>query len=198
MWILNFLPNIVFHIILTLGIVGIIAGFILGFIPFINQYKLPIQVISIILTVLGVWYEGGIAKDHEYKLRIAELEKKVAIAEEKSKTANEAIQHRVKEKIKVVKQNVYLTKEIIKEVAGPQIDAVCTLPKSAVSLHNSASRNEVPGGADSTNGSPSDVKASALLDTVVENYGTCYELREKLLGWQLWYTEQKKIFESVK
>ena len=198
MWILNFLPNFVFHLILTVGVIGLLAGFVLGFIPVINKYKLPIQVISIILTVLGVWYEGGIAKDQEYKLRIAELEKQVAIAEEKSKHANTIIQTKVVEKIKVVKQNVYLTQEVIKEVAGPQLDAICTLPKSAVSLHDSASRNEVPGGSASTDGSPSDVKASSLLSTVVENYGTYYEIREKLIGWQTWYNEQKKIFEAVK
>ena len=41
------------------------------------------------------------------------------------------------------------------------------------------------------------VKASDLLTTVVENYGTYYEIREKLMGWQTWYKEQKKIFEEA-
>lgn len=43
---------------------------------------------------------------------------------------------------------------------------------------------------------PTNTKASGLLITVVENYGTYYEVREKLLAWQQWYAEQKKIFEN--
>jgi hypothetical protein len=53
-------------------------------------------------------------------------------------------------------------------------------------------------GPESTDGTPSDVKASTLLETVVDNYGSCYETAEKLKAWQQWYREQKKIFESVK
>jgi hypothetical protein len=37
-----------------------------------------------------------------------------------------------------------------------------------------------------------------LLTTVTENYGTCYETREKLKAWQYWYKQQKQIFDSVK
>jgi hypothetical protein len=101
-------------------------------------------------------------------------------------------------KIKVVKENVYVNREIIKEVAGKQLDASCSLPKSTISLHDSASRNEVAGRADATDGAPSEVKASQLLDRVVENYGSCHENAAKLEAWQEWYKEQKKIFESVK
>jgi hypothetical protein len=64
-------------------------------------------------------------------------------------------------------------------------------------LLNSASRNEVARGAESVDGTPSDIKASALLDTVVENYGICNENIEKLKAWQEWYREQKQIFEGV-
>jgi hypothetical protein len=64
-------------------------------------------------------------------------------------------------------------------------------------LLNSASRNEVARGAESVDGTPSDIKASALLDTVVENYGICNENIEKLKAWQEWYRAQKQIFEGV-
>jgi hypothetical protein len=64
-------------------------------------------------------------------------------------------------------------------------------------LLDSASRNEVARGAESVDGTPSDIKASALLDTVVENYGICNENIEKLKAWQEWYRAQKQIFEGV-
>jgi hypothetical protein len=65
-------------------------------------------------------------------------------------------------------------------------------------LHDSASRGEVARGAGSTDGTTSNVKASELLEAVVDNYGTCHETAEKLRGWQEWYQTQKKIFESLK
>jgi hypothetical protein len=107
------------------------------------------------------------------------------------------VETKVVTKIKVVKQNVYVNREIIKEVAGKQLDASCALPVSTVVLHDSASRNEVARGTGSTDGTPSTVKASELLDTVIVNYGTYYEVAEKLKGWQEWYRSQKAIFENL-
>jgi hypothetical protein len=52
-------------------------------------------------------------------------------------------------------------------------------------------------GPSSTDGTPSTVKASELLDTVVVNYATYHEVAEKLRGWQEWYNAQKAIFESL-
>ena len=40
--------------------------------------------------------------------------------------------------------------------------------------------------------------ASEIFDVVIENYGTYHEVADQLSSWQKWYTEQKKIFESVK
>ena len=163
-----------------------------------GQYKLPAELVGVVLLVVGAYFYGGYGVQSAWQARVAELEAKVKIAEEQSQKVNTVIQERVVTKIKVVKENVYVNREIIKEVAGKQLDASCSLPKSTVSLHDSASRNEVAGRAEATDGTSSGVKASELLDTVVQNYGTCNEVREKLKAWQEWYVEQKKIFESVK
>ena len=74
---------------------------------------------------------------------------------------------------------------------------VSVLCLGTVVLHDSASRNEVARGAESVDGTPSDIKASQLLETVVDNYGACHENAEKLKAWQEWYRAQKQIFESV-
>lgn len=196
MWLLTFLPNWIFHLILLTGILGLIASFVLSFIPFISTYKLPLQVGALLLTLTGVWFEGGISNDTDWKMRVAEMEKKVAVAEVKSAEANTAIVTKVITKIQKVKEVVYVNKEIIKEVVAKQLDVQCTIPVSAISVHNSASQNEVSSGPSSINGAASTVKASTLLSTVTENYGTYYEIAEKLKGWQTWYTDQKKIFED--
>jgi hypothetical protein len=37
-----------------------------------------------------------------------------------------------------------------------------------------------------------------LLQNANENYGLYYELQDRYNAWQLWYKQQKQIFESVK
>jgi uncharacterized lipoprotein YmbA len=42
------------------------------------------------------------------------------------------------------------------------------------------------------------VAITEMLKVVVQNYGMYYECAAKVDGWQEWYTEQKRIYESVK
>ena len=163
-----------------------------------GQYRLPAELVGVALLVAGAYLFGGYGVQQVWTARVAELEAKVKAAEEKSQQVNTVIETKIVTKVKVIKENVYVNREIIKEVAGKQLDAQCTLPKSTVSLHDSASRNEVPERAAATDGTPSGIEASRLLDRVVENYGACHENAEKLRMWQEWYRDQKKIFESVK
>jgi hypothetical protein len=201
-WIFSLIPDSLFvwiyYVLLTAGLVLYVASKLVAWLPMIGQYKLPTELVGVVLLVVGAYFYGGYGVQSAWQARVAELEAKVKAAEEQSQKVNTVIQERVVTKIKIVKENVYVNREIIKEVAGKQLDAQCTLPKSTVSLHDSASRNEVAGRAAATDGTPSEVKASQLLDRVVENYGSCHENAAKLEAWQEWYKEQKKIFESVK
>jgi hypothetical protein len=43
-----------------------------------------------------------------------------------------------------------------------------------------------------------EVSITDLLKTVVKNYGSYYECANKVDGWNEWYDNQRKIFESVK
>ena len=201
-WMLSLIPDSIFvwvYYILTIaGFSLYIGSKLVKWIPMMGQYKLPAELVGVVLLVVGAYLFGGYGVQQAWLARVAELEAKVKAAEEQSQKVNTVIQEKVVTKIKVVKENVYVNREIIKEVAGKQLDASCSLPKSTISLHDSASRNEVAGRAAATDGTPSEVKASQLLDRVVENYGSCHENAAKLEAWQEWYREQKKIFESVK
>jgi hypothetical protein len=42
------------------------------------------------------------------------------------------------------------------------------------------------------------VAITEMLKVVVQNYGMYYECAAKVDGWKEWYTEQKRIYESVK
>jgi len=162
----------------------------------LTPYITLIKLIIIVLLALGSFFGGYRWNDQKWQLKVSEMEKKIAVAEEKSNEVNTVVETKVVEKVKVVKENVYINKEVLKEVAAKQLDDKCSVPESTVVLINSASQSEVARGAGSTDGRTSDVKASAVIETVVDNYATCNETREKLIAWQNWYREQKKIFEE--
>ena len=201
-WMLSLLPDTMFiwitYLLFGLGIVLYIVSKLVQWIPMITRYKLPVELAGIVLLVVGSYLLGRWDADQDWKERVKQLQAAVAEAESRSREVNTVIQTKIVTKIKVVKETVYANKEIIREVAGAQLDSQCSLPRSSVVLHDSASRNEVARGPGSVDGTPSDIKASALLSTVVENYGSCHENIEKLKAWQEWYREQKQIFESIK
>jgi len=200
----SFIPDDFFiwitYILFALGLALYILSKLVAWIPKLvlpTVYRFPIEILGVVMLVAGAYLFGSYGTEMIWRDKVKEMEDRVKVAEEKSQQVNTVVQTRVITRIKVIKQNVYQNREIIKEVVGKQLDASCTLPQSTVVLHDSASRNEVAGGASGTDGTPSTVKASELLDTVVVNYGTYYEVAEKLKGWQDWYRSQKAIFENL-
>jgi len=195
-WMIGLLPDWVFQLITAFGIILLIASQFLKHIPFISQYNLPAYVLGMIITITGVYYEGMHSGAETWQAKIKDVEDRVKVAENKSREVNTVIETKVVERVKIVKDTKNVNKETAKLIAR-QLDDRCVVPESTVVLINSASQNEVARGASSTDGSASDVRASDIVETVIENYGRYNELREKVIGWQNWYLEQKKIFEGV-
>lgn len=195
---LQLIPDSIFvwitYALMAAGLLAYVASKVLLWLPVIRTYKFPVEVAGVAVLVIGAYFYGGVA----YREMIAEYKEKVKVAEQQSREANDKLAEEVKKKAKVIKETVYVNREIIREVAGGQIDATCRLPRSAVSVHDSASQNEVAGRAEGTDGTPSEVKASQLLATVVDNYGSCHDNAARLEAWQQWYRDQKKIWESIK
>ena len=196
-WMLQLIPDSIFvwitYLLFASGAILYVASKLVSWIPLMGRYRLPAELAGVAALVVAAYFYGGIG----YREMVAEMKEKVRVAEEKSQQVNTVIETKIVEKIKVVKENVYINREIIKEVAGQQLDAQCSLPRSTISLHDSASRNEVPQRAAATDGTPSGVEASRLLDRVVENYGACHENAEKLKAWQEWYRAQQKIYNDI-
>jgi hypothetical protein len=137
MWILDFLPTWVFHLVLIAGIGGLLASKVLTFVPMISAYKLPLQVISAVLLVVGLYIEGGIANQEKWELRVKEMEAKVAKAEAESAKENTKIVEKVVKQLEVVRVRgddiiKYVDKELIK------YDDQCKIPKEFVKVHNDA------------------------------------------------------------
>ena len=143
MWIIQYLPEIVVHIIFTAGVLGVIAGFVLGFIPGIKPYKLAVQVISLLVLTFGVYLEGALADTKEWELKIKELEVKVAQAEAKSAQVNTVIKERVVTKTRVVREKAadvikYIDRDVVTKEEVVKFVERCSLPQDIVDAHNKA------------------------------------------------------------
>lgn len=139
MWMLDFLPAWIFHLIVLAGIAGLVIAQFIRFIPLVTQYRLFIQIGSIVVLAFGLYMEGGVANQQKWEARVKELEAQVAISENKSKDANIQLASVVKEKTKVVKEfQVVIQDRIIKEAS--KIDAECIVAPEVISILNDAAK----------------------------------------------------------
>ena len=143
MWMFNLMPDWFYHLIVILSILGLIVASVLKFVPFVSTYCLPIQVISALLLVFGVWMEGGIVNEAKWEARVKELEEKVKIAEEKSTEKNVEIQEKVVTQTKVVKEKgrdiiQYIDREVVKKEEVVKFIENCPIPKDIIDAHNAA------------------------------------------------------------
>jgi hypothetical protein len=146
-WIMSLIPDSVLlwfiNILLVVGLAGTIAGFFIKFIPFVNQYRLPTQIIGVILLVAGVYFKGGYANEMAWREKVKAAEERAVIAEEKAKETNVKIETKIVEKIKVVKEVQVVNRDrIVKE--KEYIDKECKVPQVAVDIHNDAAKNRKP------------------------------------------------------
>lgn len=137
MWILDFLPGWIFTLITLAGAGAYLVTEVLGNIPFVAQYLRAIRAGAIVALVFGVYMMGGSANQEKWEARVKELEAKVAVAEEQSKTANAKLDAKMKEKAKVIKEKEYIIQEKIVQIKE-KIDAMCEIPAEAIKLLNEA------------------------------------------------------------
>lgn len=139
MFILKWLPDWLFYVILLAGVIGYLATYLLRFIPipFIYMYKNPIQLGSVALIVIGTFMSGAIYDNNAWLTRVKEMEEKVAKAEQESKEANEQINQKVEEtKEKIVEKQVILKQYVDREIV--KYDNTCVVPKEFIDVYNKA------------------------------------------------------------
>jgi hypothetical protein len=189
----SWIPKLI-HGLLVISIIGTFASSIVSRIPFIGSYAHLVKAIATLGLIAAIFGEGYLFANRKWESAVKEYQDKVVAAEQKAKDANEKIKTVVVEKVKVIKDTTNENKTAINKYVTDE----CQLSNAAVLLHDSASQNAVPPSTISSTRGTSKVKVPELLTTVTDNYGTCYETREKLKAWQDWYKNQKDIFESVK
>ena len=137
MWILSYLPTWIFYAIVVMGILGVIASYVLSMVPLVNQYKIPLQVVSIVVIAFGVFIIGGVENELSWQAKVKELEAQVALATAKSNETNTVVQQKVITKIQIVKQQVEVVKREI-EVQKEYINTDCKVSPTAIDLYNKA------------------------------------------------------------
>jgi hypothetical protein len=146
MWIISFLPDWVVHAITIVGVLGTVVGFLLGMIPVIKTYILPIRVISILLLSAGLYLEGGLADYKIWEAKVKEVEAKLAEAELQSAKENTKIVTKVITKTQIVKtrgQDIirYVDREIIKYDEKFAKGGICEIPQEFIKAHNDAAES---------------------------------------------------------
>jgi hypothetical protein len=146
-WIISLIPdavlNWVYWAIIAVGLTGVLAGWIGKFIPFYGNYVKILQPIGIVLLVLGVWLRGGYDVEMSWRAKVADVEAKIAVAEQKSQETNTVIEQKVVEKTKVIKGKTeyitqYLDREVIKKEEIIKYIEQCPVPKEIIDVHNQA------------------------------------------------------------
>lgn len=150
MWLLHLIPDSLLlafiNILLTLGVVGCIISFFIKMIPFVNTYKLPLQIVSVILLATGVYFKGGYETEMDWREKVEKAEDRAKKAEKEAKEANGKIQYVFVDRVKTVKEVQFIVQERIKDVSVV-IDSMCKITPESVDILNSSAKNVKPAGA---------------------------------------------------
>jgi hypothetical protein len=137
MWILSYLPNWIFYATAVLGLLGVVSSYVLGMLPLVNRYKLPLQIASIVIIAISTFVIGAIENERSWQAKVKELEAKVVTITVKSNETNTKIQQKVITKIELVKEQVEVVKREI-EIQKEFINTDCRISETAVDLYNRA------------------------------------------------------------
>jgi uncharacterized coiled-coil protein SlyX len=139
-WLLQFLPDWFFYSTLIIGVVGFFGTYVLTFVPLVTQYKLLIQVVSVLLLTIGVYYAGAISNNNAWEQKVSDLELKLAQANTASAEINALL---IEELLNNQKNNVEintLNKKYLDSIRI-KINENCNIGKEVIDLHNSAAKN---------------------------------------------------------
>ena len=143
-WMISLIPDSIFiwitYVLFGLGVVLYIASKLVAWIPVIRQYRLPAELVGVLLLIVGAYLFGGYGTEMTWRARVKELEQKVADAQAQAQKVNTVIQEKIVTRIKTIKETVYVNKEIIKEVAGTQLDSQDRKSTRLNSSHSQQSR----------------------------------------------------------
>lgn len=149
-WILSLIPDSLFvwvtYILMAVGGGLYVASKLVKWIPLMGQYKLPAELIGILVLLFGTYLFGGYGVEMSWRDKVRELEEKVKVAEEKSQEVKIQIQEKIIYKTKIVKEKETVYLDRIKEIAK-EVDAKCEVDPRVIEQLNRASEDPNKEGA---------------------------------------------------
>jgi len=148
MWYLQFMYSLIpdswielaTYAILATGITLYILSKVVAWIPFIKGYKLPMELVGVILYGVGAFYAGGYGVERMWRERVQEVQAKVKELEGRQAEVVKVIETKVVTKIKTVE----VVKEVIKtEIIEKEklINANCDVSPDAIEMFNKSVTN---------------------------------------------------------
>ncbi len=128
------------YAILATGIIFYILSKLIAWIPFIKSYKLPIELVGVILYGVGAFYAGGYGVERMWRERVEQVQAKVKELEGRQAEVVKVIETKVITKIKTVQ----VVKEVIKtEIIEKEklINANCDVSPDAIEMFNKSVTN---------------------------------------------------------
>ena len=143
MWILSWLPNWIFYGIFFAGLLGLLATYVMKFIPFVYVYRTPIQAVSVLAIVIGTYMSGAISNEESWQAKVKEMEAKVAAAEIESQKENVKIVEKIVKKTEYITRRgqdiiQYVDREVVKYDDRFRPGGQCELPKEFIKAINTA------------------------------------------------------------
>ena len=192
MFLLTWLPQWIFYILIPSGVTGLLFSFTIGkLLPL--QYQLLIKFTSAGILAFGLFMVGAISNEDSWQLKIAELKTEIAKKELAAAEVTHEVITQYVDRVKIVEGK---THEIIKKVPvyiTKESDDKCIVNNGFVSLHDYAAKNELSDSTENINEGASNVKLSTIADTISQNYGTYYQVVEQLKSLQEWIRKQKEL-----
>lgn len=165
-WFVLLVPNIIWSIVLVFGLTLVLLAQLtkllpsaIAFkIPFVIQYRLIATIIGIVLIVFSIWVLGIVANETKWQERMRIATEQIKTQEEEAKQLNLKLEQELLEnkeleqkKNRVIVKEIerWSTKEVLKEVPGPErvrVEEVvkyienCPVPKEMLDIHNSAAK----------------------------------------------------------
>jgi hypothetical protein len=143
MWILQFLPNWLFYLLLFVGIIGyLVSNTLLKLLPYTDIIKIA----SIFTIIFGIFMVGAIHDNDAWVQRSEKLQQKVLELETKSTDTNTKIVEKVLVKKQVIKERgdeivKYIDREVVKDNEVVKYIEHCPkLPDEIINTINKAAK----------------------------------------------------------
>lgn len=145
-----------------------------------------VAIVTVIIAALsGAYFKGYDKAEDKYLAEIAEFNAQKIVLEARLQAALSTVKVEVVteyvDRVKVVKEKEYVYRDKIVTVPSK-----CELSDGWVRLHDASARGDDAGTTDFTDETPSGIRDTQALGTVIENYSICHQNAEQLKSLQQW------------